>query len=80
MSHLQISIPDNAPDYLVDMIERRLSDIGARYQANGRSYQDDLEMTALRHVATELGTSFDIKVTDEGFTVIRMPGKSVPLI
>lgn len=80
MSHLQISIPENAPDYLLDLIERRLSAIGKTYQANGRSYQDDLEMTALRHVATELGTSFDFKVTDEGFNVIRIPAKSVPLV
>lgn len=66
-----INIPLESVDYLLDMIENRISEIGETYQANGRSYQDDLEMTALRAMSRQLGFDFEVSSISSGFAVTR---------
>lgn len=73
MAQLQIEIPCNAPEYLMTAIEERLYRIGESYYPN-KSYQDDLEISALLGTARALG--FDISVRDAsagGFELSRKP-------
>lgn len=71
MSDLQITVPSIAAASLLDMIEQRLHAIGTGYRANGQSYQDDLEITALRSMARQMGVDFEVKSANVGFEIIR---------
>ncbi|WAT32283.1 hypothetical protein [Pseudomonas sp. GXZC] len=66
-----VNVPLASVDYLLDMIENRIHEIGVTYQANGRSYHDDLEMTALRAMSRQLGFDFDVSSISSGFAVTR---------
>jgi hypothetical protein len=66
-----INIPLESVDFLLDMIESRIHEIGGTYQANGRSYHDDLEMTALRAMSRQLGFDFEVSSISSGFEVKR---------
>lgn len=71
MSDKQITVPSVVASSLLDMIEERLHAIGKTYWANGQSYQDDLEITALRSMARQMGIDFEVKSADAGFEIIR---------
>lgn len=66
-----INVPLESVDYVLDMIENRIREIGGTYQANGRSYHDDLEMTALRAMSRQLGFDFEVSSISSGFAVTR---------
>ncbi|MBI6557109.1 hypothetical protein YA0850_32730 [Pseudomonas veronii] len=66
-----INVPLESVDYLLDIIENRIHEIGGTYQANGRSYHDDLEMTALRAISRQLGFDFEVSSISSGFAVTR---------
>nr|WP_192963496.1 hypothetical protein [Pseudomonas fluorescens]CEK42339.1 hypothetical protein PQBR57_0386 [Pseudomonas fluorescens SBW25] len=66
-----INIPLESVDYLLDMIENRIREIGETYQANGRSYHDDLELTAIRAMSRQLGFDFQVSSISSGFAVTR---------
>lgn len=53
------------------MIEKRIREIGKTCQENGRSYQDDLEITDLRAMARQLGVDFEVSSVTSGFAVTR---------
>jgi hypothetical protein len=67
----QVNVPSESIDHLLNMIENRIREIGETYQANGRSYQDDLEITALRAMARQLGFDFEVSSISSGFAVTR---------
>lgn len=71
MTDKQINVPSESIGLLLNMIGNRLREIGETYQANGRSYQDDLEITALRAMARQLGFDFEISAVSSGFAVTR---------
>jgi hypothetical protein len=72
-----INVPLGSVDYLLDMIENRIREIGKTYQANGRSYHDDLEMTAIRAMSRQLGFDFEVSSISSGFAVTRYVHKPV---
>lgn len=71
MSNKQITVPSEFAESLLDLIEQRICEIGKTYQANGRSFQDDLEITAFRAMAQQLGFDFEVLSKSEGFAVTR---------
>lgn len=71
MKDKQINVPTESIDYLLSMIENRIREIGETYQANGRSYHDDLEITGLRAMARQLGFDFEVSAVASGFAVTR---------
>lgn len=71
MTDKQINIPSESIGLLLSMIENRIREIGKTYKANGSSYQDDLEITALRAVARQLGFDFEVSSISSGFAVTR---------
>lgn len=71
MSDKQITVPSVVESSLLDMIEERLHAIGKTYWDNGQSYQDDLEITALRSMARQIGVDFEVTSADAGFEIIR---------
>jgi hypothetical protein len=66
-----LNVPFGAVDYLLDLIENRIREIGETYQANGRSYHDDLEISALRAMSRQLGFDFEVSSIPSGFAVAR---------
>jgi hypothetical protein len=73
MPQLQIEIPDNAPDYLLKAIEERISKIGESYFP-AKSYQHDLEISALTGVARALGYDLHLREAPTGgFALTRTP-------
>lgn len=68
----QISVPSESIGHLLDMIENRIREIGETYQANGRSHQDDLEITAFRAMARQLGFDFEVSATSSGLPLLDM--------
>lgn len=77
MSSKQITVPSEYASSMLDLIEQRLHEIGKNYQANGRSYQDDLEITAFRAMAQQLGYDFEIRSVTDGFEIARHEHKAV---
>ncbi|WP_375122166.1 hypothetical protein [Pseudomonas sp. LW8] len=74
MTDKQITVPTESIAHLLKMIESRILEIGKTYYANGQSYQDDLEITALRAMAQQLGFDFEVSSNgSEGFSVTRHP-------
>lgn len=75
MTHKQVSIPKEDIDTLLDAVEDKLHKIGKTYQANGKSWQDDLAITGLRKIAAQLGTDFEILTSNDsdGFIITRVP-------
>ncbi|MCD5996947.1 hypothetical protein KDX38_25485 [Pseudomonas sp. CDFA 602] len=71
MTDKQINVPTESIGSLLNMIEKRIREIGKTYQENGRSYQDDLEITALRAMARQLGFDFEVSSISSGFAVTR---------
>lgn len=71
MADKQINVPSEFTGSMLGMIENRIHVIGESYQANGRSYADDLEITALRAMAQQLGFDFEISSVPAGFAVTR---------
>lgn len=66
-----INVPLESVEYVLNMIENRIHEIGETYQANGRSYHDDLEITALRNMSRQLGFDFKVSSISSGFEVSR---------
>lgn len=73
MTDKQINVPSECIDSLLKMIESRILEIGKTYHANGQNWQDDLEITALRAMANQLGFDFEILSIAPGFSVTRYP-------
>lgn len=71
MTDKQINVPSESIVHLLNMIEGRIREIGETYQENGRSYQDNLEITALRAIARQLGFDFEVSAVSSGFAVTR---------
>lgn len=71
MTDKQITVPSEFTGSLLDMIEKRIHAIGENYHANGRSYQDDLEIAGLRAMARQLGFDFEVLSVESGFAVTR---------
>tara|TARA_B100001059_G_scaffold231687_1_gene268026 strand:- start:282 stop:740 length:459 start_codon:yes stop_codon:yes gene_type:complete len=69
----QINVPSENINYLLNMVENRILEIGVTYEKNGRSYQDDLEISALRAIARQLGFDFEVlsSIKGSGFDVTR---------
>ncbi|MNE91060.1 hypothetical protein D3C80_1886290 [compost metagenome] len=76
MSNKQITVPSEYAESLLDLIEQRIREIGKNYQG-GRSYQDDLEITAFRAMAQQLGYDFEVLSDDAGFAITRHVYKPV---
>lgn len=66
-----INVPLESVEYVLNMIENRIREIGETYQANGRSYHDDVEITALRNMSRQLGFDFKVSSISSGFEVSR---------
>lgn len=77
MSDKQITIPGETIGVVLNMIEKRLLEIGKGYQANGRSYADDLEIAGLQAIARQLGYGFDVMSVASGFAVTRIESAPV---
>jgi len=73
MTDKQITVPSVFVDSMLELIENHLLEIGKTYQSNGRSFQDDVEITAFRAMAQQLGYDFEISSIAAGFSVIRHP-------
>lgn len=73
MTDKQINVPSECIDSLLKMIESRILEIGKTYHTNGQNWQDDLEITALRAMANQLGFDFEILSIASGFSVTRHP-------
>lgn len=71
MSSKQITVPSEYAGSLLDLIEQRIHEIGKSYQANGRNIHDDMEITAFRSMAQELGYDFQVLSDAQGFSVTR---------
>lgn len=71
MTDKQITVPSEYASSLLDLIEERIREIGKKYQANGRSNQDDLEITAFRAMARQLGFDFEVLSEESGFVITR---------
>lgn len=71
MTDKQITVPSEFTESLLAMIENRILEIGKHYQANGRSYHDDLEITGLRAMARQLGFDYQVSSVAAGFEVTR---------
>lgn len=71
MTEKQINVPSASIDFMLNMIEKRLREIGEKYQDGGRSYQDDLEISALCAIARQLGFDFEVSLVSSGFVVTR---------
>lgn len=71
MTDKQINVPSASIDSLLNMIEKRLCEIGENYQDGGRSYQDDVEISALCAIARQLGFDFEVSLVSSGFVVTR---------
>ncbi|PBP76098.1 hypothetical protein [Pseudomonas syringae] len=71
MPNILINIPTYFVGDVLDMIEKRIHEIGKTYQENGRSYPDDVEITELRRLAQQLGFDFTISSVNSGFSVVR---------
>lgn len=68
---MQVTVPPQFANTVLDMIEQRVLTIGKTYRANGQSYQDDLEITAFRGMAQQLGFDLEIQSSADGFTITR---------
>lgn len=71
MTDKQINVPSESIVHLLNMIEGRIREIGKTYHENGQGYQDDLEISALRDMARQLGFDFEILADPTGFAVTR---------
>lgn len=71
MTDKQITVPSEFTESLLAVIENRIREIGKNYQANGRSYHDDLEITGLRAMARQLGFDYEVSSVASGFAVTR---------
>ncbi|WP_411566775.1 hypothetical protein ACLIN3_27520 (plasmid) [Pseudomonas orientalis] len=71
MTDKQINVPTESIGTVLNMIEKRIHEIGKTYQDNGRSYQDDLEISFLRAMARQLGFDFEVSSVSSGFAVTR---------
>ncbi|EOG4609248.1 TPA: hypothetical protein ACRNLW_002138 [Pseudomonas aeruginosa] len=71
MSNKQITVPSEYAGSMLDLIEQRIREIGKSYQANGQSYQDDLEITAFLAMARQLGFDLEVRSCESGFMVTR---------
>ncbi|EPA99478.1 hypothetical protein PG5_02850 [Pseudomonas sp. G5(2012)] len=58
------------------MIEQRIREIGKTYQGP-KSNQDDLEITAFRAMARQLGYDFEVMSNADGFAITRHVYKPV---
>lgn len=67
-----ITTDANGENYLLNMIEGRIREIGKTYHANGQSFQDDLELSELRAISRQMGHEFDVKSAGDGFSVTRV--------
>jgi hypothetical protein len=78
MPNTQITFNPDFNDDLLDMIEKRIHEIGKTYYANGQSFQDDLKLTWLNEMAKQMGFIFDYKSNGTGFDVTRHPYTPAP--
>ncbi|MEZ9478124.1 hypothetical protein AB4172_23755 [Vibrio splendidus] len=66
---MKIEFDESENEFIVNALEARMREIGKVYS---NSYNQDLEMGALRRSAQQLGYGFETKGGNTGFTVERV--------